>query len=237
MKKFLLTVAMGLAMSVSAFAQVEFVDAEGNVIPDGSTVVRNTIEKPISIAPGLEMCQIPSGISAKNTSNSAVSVKSQVDVTDLPFGSFSLCFPGSCWITIGNYTGEYPTHQPTGKSLSPDGPWVSPTAVTLQAGGVSDMQTEWKLNSLGQTTFDPAKDKGSFTATYSLIVDNRPVTTIKVLYTTDPEATGVAGVTVNNGDKKVVATYNAAGQKVAASHKGLAILKYSDGSTKKVVIK
>lgn len=237
MKKHLLTVALGLLMSASAFAQVEFVDAAGNVIPDGSTVVRNEIEKPVSIAPGLEMCQIPSGISAKNTSNSAVSVKSQVDVTDLPFGSFSLCFPNACWITIGTYTGVYPTHQPTGNTLSADGPWTSPTSVTLQAGAVNDLSTEWKLNSLGMTTFDPAKDKGSFTATYSLLVNDEKVSTIKVLYTTDPDATGVAGVTVNNGEKKVIATYNAAGQEVSASHKGLTVVKYSDGSTRKVVIK
>lgn len=234
MKKHLLTMALGLLMSASAFAQVEFVDAAGNVIPDGSTVVRNEIEKPM---PVLDMYQIPSGISAKNTSSSAVSVKSQVDVTDLPFGSFSLCFPGSCWITVGTYTGTYPTHQPTQKNLEADGPWTSSTSESIPAGSTKSLSTEWKLNSLGMTTFDPAKDKGSFTATYSLLVDDQKVSTIKVLYTTDPDATGIAGVTVNNGDKKVVATYNAAGQEVSASHKGLAIVKYSDGSTRKVVIK
>lgn len=234
MKKHLLTVALGLLMSASAFAQVEFVDAEGNVIPDGSTVVRNEIEKPI---PVLDMYQIPSGISAKNTSSSAVSVKSQVDVTDLPFGSFSLCFPSTCWITVGNYTGTYPTHQPTGNTLSADGPWTSPTSESIPAGSTKTLSTEWKLNALGLSTFDPAKDKGSFTATYSLLVNDQKVSTIKVVYTTDPDATGIAGVTVNNGDKKVVATYNAAGQEVSASHKGLAIVKYSDGSTRKVVIK
>lgn len=41
MKKHLLTLALGLLMTTGAFAQVEFVDADKNVIPDGSTVVRN----------------------------------------------------------------------------------------------------------------------------------------------------------------------------------------------------
>ena len=39
MKKHLLTLALGLLMTTGAFAQVEFVDADKNVIPDGSTVV------------------------------------------------------------------------------------------------------------------------------------------------------------------------------------------------------
>lgn len=34
MKKHLLTLALGLLMSAGAFAQVEFVDANENVIPD-----------------------------------------------------------------------------------------------------------------------------------------------------------------------------------------------------------
>lgn len=90
MKKHLLTLALGLLMTTGAFAQVEFVDADKNVIPDGSTVVRNTVEKPV---PVLEMYQIPSGISAKNTSASSVAnVKIQVNVTDLPFGQLALCF-------------------------------------------------------------------------------------------------------------------------------------------------
>lgn len=234
MKKFLLTVAMGLAMSASAFAQVEFVDADGNIIPDGSTVVRNAIKE---VYPGVEMYEISSGISAKNTSSSAVSVKSQVDVTDLPFGSFGLCFPASCWITVGNYTGTYPTHQPTQTNLSADGPWTSPTSGTMQAGAVNSLTTEWKLNVLGMTTFDPEKDKGSFTATYSLLVGDKKVSTIKVLYSTDPEATGIAGVKSNEAAKAEVARYNANGQLVPASQKGLVIVKYADGSAKKVVVK
>ena len=235
MKKHLLTMALGLLMSASAFAQVEFVDADGKVIPDGSTVVRNEIETPLNI-PGVgKNQQINASISAKNTYSASVSVRSQLDVTDLPFGQISLCFPNSCWINVGDFKGTYPTHQPTLPTLNADGPWTSPTTENLAPGAIKDLETEWVISRLQNAQWDGSM--GSVTATYSLLVNDQKVTTIKVIYSTDPNATGIAGVTVNNGDKKVVATYNAAGQEVSASHKGLAIVKYSDGSTRKVVIK
>lgn len=237
MKKHLLTMALGLLMSASAFAQVEFVDADGKVIPDGSTVVRNEIETPLNI-PGVgKNQQINASISAKNTYSASVSVRAQLDVTDLPFGQISLCFPNSCWINVGNIKKGtyYPTHQPTQTTLNADGPWTSPTTENLAPGAIKDLKTEWVISLLQNAQWDGSM--GSVTATYSLLVNDQKVTTIKVIYSTDPNATGIAGVTVNNGDKKVVATYNAAGQEVSASHKGLAIVKYSDGSTRKVVIK
>lgn len=235
MKKHLLTLALGLLMATSAFAQVEFVDADGNIIPSGSTVVRNEIETPVNI-PGLgKNQQINSGICAKNTSNAAVSVKCQMDVTDLPFGQVSLCFPGSCWINVGDFTGTYPTHQPTQTNLSADGPWTSPTAGTLAAGATEKLETEWVISRLQTVEWDGTN--GSVTATYSLLVNDQKVSTIKVLYTTDQKASGIAGVKANDSKKTIVARYNAAGQQVSASHKGLTLVKYSDGTIKKVVIK
>ena len=245
MKKHLLTLALGLMMGSSAFAQVEFVDAQGNIIPDGSTVVRNEIEKPV---PVLEMYQINSGISVKNTSSAAVSnITTQLDVTDLPFGALPLCFPETCWITIGNFTGDYPTHKPSGNGLAADGPWTSPAAGSLAAPGTKDgngnpldimsLQTEWKLNSLGQSTFDKDKDKGEFTATYSVLVNGKTVSTIKVLYTTDQNATGIANIKNDAASQKEVGRYTINGQKLAQGAKCLAIVKYADGSAKKVVVK
>lgn len=234
MKKHLLTLALGLMMGSSAFAQVEFVDAQGNIIPDGSTVVRNEIEKPV---PVLEMYQINSGISVKNTSSASVTVSSQMDVTDLPFGQIGLCFPGSCWINVGDFTGTYPTHKPTQANLSADGPWTSPTPGALAAGATQSLQTEWKINSLGQSTFDKEKDKGEVTATYSLLVGGKTVSTIKVLYTTDQNATGIANIKNDAASQKEVGRYTIDGQKLAQGAKGLAIVKYADGSAKKVVVK
>lgn len=233
MKKHLLTLALGLLMTTGAFAQVEFVDADKNVIPDGSTVVRNTVEKPV---PVLEMYQIPSGISAKNTSASSVAnVKIQVNVTDLPFGQLALCFPGTCWVNIGDFTGTYPTHKPTQANLAADGPWTSPTAGALAAGASGSLQTEWVISRLQVVQWDGSI--GGFTATYSLLVNAQKVRTIKVYYTTDQNASGIAGVKANGSKKAIVARYNTAGQQVSASHNCLTLVKYADGTTKKVVIK
>lgn len=237
MKKHLLTMALGLLMGTSAFAQVEFVDdATGNIVPNGSTIVRNTIETTKNPVSGMVMRQlINSGLSAKNTSASTVQVKSQVDVTDLPFGQFALCFPGSCWINVGDWKGSFPTHKPTQSNLSADGPWTSPNAGSLGAGKSQSLQSEWVITNIGNATWGGSI--GSFTATYSLLVNNAVVSTVKVLYTTDQNATGIASVSNEKANKTVVATYNAAGQQVVAGSKGLHIVKYSDGSTQKVVVK
>ena len=230
MNKQLLTLALGMLCGTSAFAQVEFVDAKGEIIPNGSTVIRNEIEKPV---PALELYQINSGISVKNTSSSPVSVKSQINSTDLPFGQVALCFPGECWINLGNFTGPYPTHQPSQNNLAANGPWTSKEGL-IAADKTESLQSEWKLNSLGQTTFDAARDKGSVTVTYSLLVKDNAVTTITVIYTTDQNATSISDATANATAK---AFYNAAGQKVAAGTKGVNIVKCSDGSIKKVIVK
>lgn len=236
MNKQLLTMTIGMLCGASAFAQVEFVDAEGKVIPNGSTVIRNEIEKPV---PVLEMYQINSGISVQNTSSAAVSVQSQINTTDLPFGQVALCFPGECWVNIGNFIGKdeyaYPTHKPTQSNLSADGPWTS-AAATIAAGSTSSLQSEWKLNSLGLSSFNKDTDKGSVTVTYSLLVGGNAVTTIKVIYTTDQNAaTGISDAAANAAT--TVGYYNAAGQKCTSASNGITIVKYSDGSTRKVINK
>lgn len=232
MNKQLLTLTLGMLCGASAFAQVEFVDAEGKIIPSGSTVIRNTIEKPV---PVLEKYEIGSGISVKNTSSAAVNVQSQINTTDLPFGQLALCFPGTCWVNIGDFIGTYPTHKPTQPNLSADGPWTS-AAAPIAAGSTTSLQSEWKLNNVGTTTFDKDKDKGSCTVTYSLLVNSKTVTTINVIYTTDPDAaTGIDGTAANNAT--ATSCYNVAGQKCTSASNGISIVKYSDGSTRKVIKK
>lgn len=237
MKKSLLAVALGLMMGTSAFAQVEFVDADGNVIPNGSKLVRNEIETPVDISGLGKKQQINSGIQVKNTSSYAVSaITTQLNTTDLPFGQLSLCYPASCWINVGDYIGYYPTHKPNQPGLSADGPWTSPSSGSLAAGEVKSLQTEWYLNNLGQTTYDG--QIGEFTATYSLLVDNKVVSAIEVLYSTDPNAsTGISGVVADSANKQETGRYDLQGRQMAAGAKGLGIIKYNDGTAKKVVFK
>lgn len=235
MKKHLLSIALCLFVGTSAFAQVEFVDdATGEVIPNGSTVVKNIIDTPLVLPVGKNQ-QISSGLSVKNTSSATVSVQSQLDVTDLPFGQLTLCFPDACWINVGAYKGSYPTHKPVQTNLSADGPWTSPKAGNLGAGVKEPLKSEWIISNIGNCTWDGSI--GSFTATYSLLVNNAVVSTVKVLYSTDSNTAGISGIKTDATNKTVVATYNAAGQQIVPGTKGLTIVKYSDGSSKKVVVK
>ncbi len=59
--------------------------------------------------------------------------------------------------------------------------------------------------------------------------------TITVFYTTDPGATGIDGVTAVD-DNKEVARYTIDGQLLSAPQKGINIVKYADGTTKKVLV-
>lgn len=235
MNKKLLTIALGMLCGTSAFAQVEFVDANGTVIPNGSTVIRNEIETALEI-PNLGKKQIiHSNISIKNTSVSEVSnIKTQLNVTDLPFGQTALCCPANCWITIGDFKVSYPTHKPVTSNLSEDGPWTSPSATKLGSGMKEDLKAEWVLSEIGSTQYNG--EIGEFTATYSILVNGQTASTINVKYTTDPNATSIAGTAAGSA-KTAEAYYNAAGQMVNSVSKGVYIVKYTDGTTKKVIIK
>ena len=52
---------------------------------------------------------------------------------------------------------------------------------------------------------------------------------------TDP--TGIGGINADGEGAEEVARYNAAGQMIAGPQKGLNIIKYADGTTRKVVVK
>jgi hypothetical protein len=108
MMKRVLTLVFGLmALSLSLAAQdvdmsFVFVDAQGNVLDNGATVVRNTVEYDVD---GNEV--IYSGISVKNTNGSADLLRMAYDVERIDNGSYQICFPSSCNST--NEVGSYVT--------------------------------------------------------------------------------------------------------------------------------
>ena len=91
MKKFLLTLGVIFA-SLTASAQLVFVDAEGKELADGATVTMdktgyNDFEE---FQVGLE------GISVKNTTDKGMRFNLTFQVTEIPSGSFTCCFGGTC---------------------------------------------------------------------------------------------------------------------------------------------
>lgn len=51
------------------------------------------------------------------------------------------------------------------------------------------------------------------------------------------DTSGIGGINADNSNAEVVARYNAAGQMIAAPQKGLNIIKYANGTTRKVMVK
>ena len=61
---------------------------------------------------------------------------------------------------------------------------------------------------------------------------------ITIVYYGQGTTTGIEYVSVqNDSNSKVVARYNVNGQAVNEAQKGIQILKYADGTTRKVVVK
>lgn len=52
----------------------------------------------------------------------------------------------------------------------------------------------------------------------------------------EEETTAIASTTIKK-DKNILGRYNASGQRLNTPQKGINIIKYSDGTTKKVIIK
>ena len=110
-RKFLITLSTMLLMSTgsmvaqSADYYYQFTDKDGNVIPDGTTIVRNDAEED-----DFGDVMMGSGLYVMNTSESAdYSVRIEAEVTRMDNGSLQLCFPMNCYYYSepGSYKTEY----------------------------------------------------------------------------------------------------------------------------------
>ena len=97
-KKGLLFIAALVLTNMTAFAQVDntlqFVDAAGNVVEDGSTVTG--ILEHMSDPLNGEYEQISTGLSVKNTSGEKIGVAMAFNLTRIDNGSFICCYPSEC---------------------------------------------------------------------------------------------------------------------------------------------
>jgi hypothetical protein len=123
MKKIFTLVFMAL-MTSFAFAQnamevLQFVDKDGNVVPDGSVV--NITEGEEDFWGDL---MFPTGLNVKNVYDEDLTVRVDYNVTSLPNGTFQICFPLSCM----------QINQVGSDSTNPG---------TMKAGEKRDLQAEW----------------------------------------------------------------------------------------------
>lgn len=222
-KLFAIAVMMMLGMA-NTFAQVDgtfqFIDANDNVVADGSTVNVSA-----EITPGMPEFGIPDelyakfGLFVKNTTKEEAYVAVNLVTEEMPNGYVQICFPITCQTANSN---NYTTN-----------------AGPLLANEKKDLQTEWfpEIGSYGKAHFTVqllVMDRFGMFPNYSYEkVADGPKVTVNCVYS-DP-----AGISNLESDKNatVVARYNAKGQVVTAPVKGVNILKLSNGKTVKQIIK
>lgn len=113
---FLLASAWALAQDSNTF---QFVDKDGNVVADGTTIVRSElVDDPFGES------YISTGLFVKNTSDGSVSMRVAYQIETMDNGEFQICFPVNC--IRKSVAGSFTT-----------------TSGSLDAGTVSNLQCEW----------------------------------------------------------------------------------------------
>lgn len=194
---------------------LQFVDANGNVVADGSTLIINPTD--VEDAPEVE---IKSGLFVKNTTEEPVYASAYVNIKSMDSGRLQCCFPESCYakMEVGDFTTE-------------------PTS-PLEAGNTKNLQAEWFAEGYGSCTtdfqikiFEVKLAPGQFVPT-KVLKANGPKVTVTFIYSDPASINGVS-----NDGAKPVAFYNANGQQINNMQKGLNFIKYSNGKTVKTIIK
>ena len=107
MKKFF-TLLFGLCLSIGSLQAQEidesfvFMDEEGEIIPNGATVVRNVVEPYDEVSD-----VIYSGISVLNVGGSTDYIKMTYVIERIDNGTYQICFPSTC--NMQTVTGTYQT--------------------------------------------------------------------------------------------------------------------------------
>lgn len=204
-----------------ASAQIDntfvFTDKDGNVIADGSTVTATETE---FVDDGMDgYYQINSGLYVKNTTDQTVAVGCDFSITRLDNGAPQMCFPMTC-LPGTDHVGDY-----------------SQNAGEMEPNELRGLQTEWIYEDEGTCTmefhlkvYDTSYNSFGIPS-YTYRADG-PSVTVNFVYS---KSAGVGSVTASK-DRTVVARYAADGSKLSAPVKGLNIVKYSDGTTEKVVL-
>ena len=163
-----------------------FIDADGNVIANGSTVIRNVVE------PFDEETEcIKSGISVKNTNGSTDNVGMIYVIERIENGAYQICFPSSC--NTQNEVGSYSTSS------------------SQLMGDVQDIQSEWLPVADGESivtlTLELIAKVGFFPPTY-IHTAYGPTITVRFVKGEITPQPGIPGDV--NGDSEVnIADVNA----------------------------
>lgn len=220
----------GLAFNAQAQDAIDnvfqFTDEDTyEVIPDGSYIVRNTIEQipgGSSLILGKLYITEINDVAEKMYLYIVTNVKTYEGLESPDpsnperAGRFQICFPDGC------------------QAFQGVGTQTSPVKEVLE-----NIKGDFSLNTELQLA---ATDRGECEVTYQVFrcsdMDGSnpvPGSKITVLYTVNQD-TGISGVTTTES-REVVARYTLDGQLLSAPQKGINIVKYADGRTEKVLVK
>lgn len=219
-RNILLIVAASLfatAASAQVDKTIEFVDAEGNVVPDGSTITVTDVETdPFTGEP----YQIISGLYVRNNSSEEVGAKVEVNVSRLDNGSLPCCFPSLC-----------STITSVGTTETEPG--------TMEGSKSQDFQTEWVFGGYGTCTatfrlklMDVEYNSWGIPTKFTDKADG-PSVTVNFVYS-DPTGIDKVGITETS---EITGIYTIGGQKAEKLQKGINIVKYSNGKSAKIIVK
>ena len=184
----------------------QFADKDGNIIADGTTLVRNVPE-----TNDFGEVLIHSGLYIKNVAApSGTPVWLVSDITRIDNGMLQVCFPQNCIVynRVGSNKSE---------------------ATTIAAGEQKDIQSEWLPSTYGECVVTyTAKPLEKFGKTYT--ENEGPSVTVHYILQ-DPAHISQSDATAATP----VVTYDAQGRLTSPGSHGIRIVRMSDGSVRKMV--
>lgn len=218
MKKFFtltLALLMGCAVCYAQDDELDdtfsFVDAEGNVIADGSVIDVKGATGDEDLG---EVVMKPA-VYVKNNYSSVQGVNAVFTLSSIDNGQVQFCFPSVC------------------QMLS--------TPTTINSGGslaeseTKDLQLEWFPTAYGKcsaTVKLQLAEVGPFGNVTDILADG-PTVTFNFEY--NSESMNVSNVNVDNATE--VSRYTVGGSQLSSPRKGINIVKMSDGSVKKLIVR
>lgn len=212
----------------NAFSSLQFVRSDGTLIPDGAILIVDSAEQ----SPFGENI-MNSGLFLRNSGDEAVVAAIEVDISSLDAGTLQCCFPQNC------------------QSYDAAGTYLTPTGTLSAASHPQNLRTEWIF-------FDSGYE-GQATARFRVKVFRQDGATplgygptVSVCFAS-PALTGIKSATVNDAaslalgfppfsnkssssaSPSLLGIYDISGRRFSALQKGLNILRYSDGSTRKIM--
>lgn len=218
----ILAVAVALTFgAVSVNAQKDktfsFIDAAGNEVADGSTVIfyaeqKNKVDNMPMFGYSI---QADFALKVKNNTNAVASVALHVVAPENPtHGEVQICFPGEC---DSHTKGEFTTK-----------------SVSMTANEVKELHSEWIFGTVlpGQTDNIAY---GAEDVSLTLMNGSKAGPTVNI-HSVYADPTGITDIeSADNATE--VARYDLNGRKLTAPQKGLNIIKLSNGKTVKKLIK